>query len=126
LNIMGTSAGTATLTISTLAPSSATLVYPKVPGVFRYAAGGSVLACMALFCLPRRRNWQRMLGMLFLLVGLTGGVIACGSGVDNNGGNGGGGGGTSSQGTTPGTYTITVSALSGTTSGIGTVTLIVQ
>lgn len=132
LNITGTNAGTATLTITTLAPNSATLVYPKKPGVFRYAAEASALACIVLFCLPRRRNWQRMLGMLFLLVGLTGGVFACGSGVNSNGGNGGGGGsgggggGTSSQGTTPGTYTITVSAISGTTSGIGTVTLTVQ
>jgi hypothetical protein len=61
-----------------------------------------------------------MLGILVLLFSITGGVSACGGG----GGNGGGGAG--NPGTTPGTYTITVTGTSGAITQTGTVSLTVQ
>ncbi len=122
VSITSASAGTATLTVYTTAPSSASLVLPKRPGVPWYAAGGAALACLLLLGIPaRRRSWRTMLGMLVFLVALTGGVLACGGG-----GGGGGGGGTSNPGTTAGTYTITVTGTSGSTTSTGTVTLTVQ
>jgi hypothetical protein len=119
-------AQTSTLTVSTTAATtcSSALVHPELPGEPWYAAGGATLACLLLFGIPaRRRSWRTMLGMLALLVLLTGGVLACG------GGGGGGGGGnncTPNSGTTAGTYTITVTGTSGTIVSSGTITLTVQ
>ena len=122
-SIAGTSAGTATLTITTTAATSSALSYPKRPGVPWYAASGAALACLLLFGIPaRRRRVQTVLGMLVLVVSLTGGVLGCGGG--GNGGGGGGGGGIA--GTTAGTYTVTVTGTSGSTTSTGTVTLTVQ
>lgn len=121
LNIAGNSAGTATLTISTTAPTSSALVRPNRPGLPWYAAGGAALACLLLFGIPaRRRSWRTMLGMLALLVTLAAGMGACGG---SSSGNGGGGG---IAGTTAGTYTVTVTAASGTISATSAVSLTVQ
>jgi hypothetical protein len=80
------------------------------------------LACVLLFGIPaRRRRWQTVLGMLALLVTITGGVLACGSGSGS-----GGGGGTGNPGTTAGSYTVTIAGTSGTTATTGTITLNVQ
>ncbi len=123
VSISGATAGAATLTISTTAPSSAALILPKRTGVPWYAAGGAALACLLLLGIPARRcRWETMIGMLLLLVALTGGVIACGGG-----GSGGiGGGGMTNPGTTAGTYTVAVTGISGATTATGTVTLTVQ
>lgn len=80
------------------------------------------MACVLLFGFPaRRRRWRTMLGMIALLVTLSGGVLACGSG----------GGGTvcnalSTSGTTVGAYTITVTGTSGATTTTNTVSLSVE
>lgn len=125
VKIAGASSGTATLTISTTAATSAALAYPRRPGVPWCAAGGATLACLLLFGVPsRRRRWRTMLGMLVILVALASGVLSCGNG--SGGGNGGGGGGTGNSGTTAGNYTVTVTGTSGTTTEMGTVTVIVQ
>jgi len=125
VSISGTTAGTATLTISTTAPTSAVLVHPKRPGAPWYAAGSMALACIVLFGIPARsRKWQTMLGAAMLLIALTGGALACGGGGGSTGG--GGGGATSNPGTTTGTYTLTVTGTSGATTAIGTLTLTVQ
>jgi N-acetylneuraminic acid mutarotase len=122
--VTNSKAGTGTLTISTTAATSAGLVHPRRPGTPWYAAGGATLACILLFGIPGRRpRWQAMLGMLTLLVALSGGLFACGG---SGSGNEGGGGGTSSPGTTAGTYTITVTGTSDTTTATGTETLTVQ
>jgi hypothetical protein len=118
VSITGAGAGTATLTITTTAVTSAALAYPKHHAVPWYAAGGAALACMLLFGIPAKRRWRTMIGMLALLVALTGGILACGGG--------GGGGGTSNAGTTAGTYAITLTAQSGATTKTGTVSLTVQ
>jgi hypothetical protein len=119
--ISGASAGTATLTITSTAATSAVLVHPKLPGVPWYAAGGATLACLLLFGIPaRRRRWQTILGMVVLFVALTSGVVACGGGGSR------GGGGTGNPGTTAGAYTVTVTGTSGTIAATGTLTLTVQ
>jgi len=122
--ITGAGAGTAILTISTTAATNAAMVRPKYPGVPWYASSGGVLACVLLFGIPaRRRNWWRMLGMLALVAVLANYVSACGGG---GAGGGNGGGSSSTPGTTAGTYTVTVSATSGTITETGTVNLTVQ
>jgi hypothetical protein len=115
VNITGASAATATLTISTTAPSSAALERPGAPWK---AAGAVTLACLLLFGLPaRRRGWRRMLGLLALAVFCFGGVLSCG---------GGGGGGSSNPGTTPGAYTVTVTGSTSSVTESTTVTVTVN
>jgi len=130
VSITGATAGTATLTISTTAASSAALANPIHRGLPWYTEGSAALACILLICIPaRRRSWHTMLGMLALLVTLTGSVLACGGGGSAGSGGSGGGtgpGGNSNPGTTTGAYTITVTGTSGTTTATGTVTLNVQ
>jgi len=122
LTIAGPSRGTATLTVTTTAVTQSAMNYRKRPRAAWSAVGGAALACILIFGIPRhRRRWQTMLGLLALMVSLSGGTLACGSGGSSGGGGGGG-----NPGTTAGTYTIT---LTGTSSGIsetGTVTLVVQ
>ena len=128
VSITGFGSGTATLTITTKAATSAALTYPRRPGTPWYA-GGSAPACLLLIVIPahRRRSWT-MLGMLALFVSLSSGALACGGSLGSGGGSGGGGsgGGGGTAGTTAGSYTITVTGNSGTLSQTGTVTLTVQ
>jgi N-acetylneuraminic acid mutarotase len=113
-------AQTSTLTVYTTAASSSALVHPKLPGVPWYAASGVTLACLLLFGIPaRRRSWRTMLGMLALLIALSGGVLACGGGSSTPPP-------PSNPGTTAGTYTITVTGTSGTITATNTGTLTVQ
>lgn len=124
VGITGASAGTATLTVTTTAPTSSSLVRPKRPGVPWNAAAGTTLACILLFAVPaRKRGWRTMLGMLIFFGLLTSGVLSCGGG---SGGGGGGGGGGGNSGTTAGAYTITVTGNLGSTTATGTVVLNVQ
>jgi hypothetical protein len=121
VSINGSNSGTATLTVNTTSATSASLVKPMHRGFPWYTEGGAALACILLIGIPApRRRWRTMLGMLALLVTLAGGVLACG------GGGGLGSGGDINLGTTAGTYTITVTGTSGTTTATGPVTLIVQ
>jgi hypothetical protein len=122
INIAGATAGTATLTISTTAASSAALSYPIRPTSPLYRVGGAALACILLFGIPAgRRRWRTMLGIALFLVALTGGMVACSGGAIK-----GGGGGSGNLGTTAGSYTITVTGTSGSATTTGTVTLTVQ
>jgi hypothetical protein len=124
VTITGTTAGTATLTISTTAPSTAALTRPALPGI-RWYHGGAALACLLLFGIPaRRRRWRTLLGMLLFMAFAIGGVISCGGG--GSGGGGGGGGGNTNPGTTPGAYVITVTGTQGTVTASTTVNLTVQ
>jgi hypothetical protein len=115
VSITNASAGTAILTVSTTAPMIVELSYPARPGT-PYTAASATLACLLLIGIPaRRRSWLTMFGMLALLVALAGGVLACG-----------GGGVIRTPGTTAGTYTITVTGISGTISAANTISLTVQ
>jgi len=124
VNIVGASAESATLTITTTAPTSALLAEPDKRSIPWFAAGSTALACILLFAFPARlRRWRSMLAMMVLLATLVSGVLSCG-GAGSGGGGGGGGGGT--PGTTAGAYTITVTGTSGTTTATGTINLTVQ
>jgi hypothetical protein len=122
VSITGTTAGTATLTVSTTAPTSAALAYPKSRRPPWYSAGSAVLAALLFLGIPgRRRKWRVVLGMLLVLVALGGGVLACGGG-----GAGGSGGGTSNPGTTAGAYTATITGTSGSLTQTTTVTVTIN
>jgi hypothetical protein len=127
VSITSATAATATLTISTTAPTTSMLVYPKRLGVPWLPASGVAFAGFLFFGIPaRRRKWRSMLGMLALLSTFAGGAIACGGSGGSSGGGGGGGGGGGIAGTTAGTYTVTVTGTSGNTTGVGTFNLTVQ
>ncbi len=116
VNLSGTTAQTSTLTIGTRAPT-AELVYPKLGNRKGWlgASSSAVVALLVFFGIPaRRRSWRAMLSILVAMIAL-GALASCG---------GGGGGG--NPGTTPGTYTVTVTGTSGATMASGTVTLAIQ
>jgi hypothetical protein len=131
VNISGTTAATPTLTITTTAASTAK---NSTKTVFWPSAGGTALALVLLFGVPRRRGWLAMLTLLalFASMGMVGGAVGCGGGGGGQSGGGGGGGGggaggTGNPGTTAGTYTVSVTGTSGALTGIvGTVSLVVQ
>ncbi len=119
--ISGTSAQTATLTVSTTAATA----FNDPPKLFWPTTGGAVLALLFFFVVPRRRrNWLAMLGLLVLFAS-AGAAIGCGGG-SGGGGGGGGGGGSSNPGTTPGTYTVTVTGTSGSITKTTAVTVVVN
>jgi hypothetical protein len=119
--ISGSGAGVATLTISTTAPGGCLQAAHQAPrGILWYTGGGAALTCVLLFAIPaRRRRWRAALAMAALLVTLVGALPACGGGVRVTCN-------AIIPGTTPGTYIITVTGTSGSTTATGTVTLTVQ
>jgi hypothetical protein len=82
----------------------------------------SGMLCLVLTSAPSRRYRHKLLSLLFVvfLIGLS----SCGGGSSSAGG--GGGGGTSDPGTPKGTYTITVTATSGTITHAANFQLVVQ
>ncbi len=135
--VSGATAQTATLIISTTAPTTAANQHLPVPwqGATK-GAGGAVLACVVLLFVPlRRRNWLVprssrltrsrlvLLAWLALFAAMAG--MGCGGGSSTGGGSGGGGGQTN-PGTTAGTYTVTITGVSGAMTETGTVALTVQ
>jgi hypothetical protein len=125
VTITSATAGTATLSISTIASQQSSCVASnQLPrGIPGYAKSGLVLTCLLLFGIaPRQRKWRSMLGALLLFVILASGILACSSGAK---------GGTACTnvvvpGTTAGIYTITITGTSGSTVASNTVTLTVQ
>jgi pro-kumamolisin-like protein/Big-like domain-containing protein len=78
-----------------------------------YAAGsGATLACMLLLTFPRRRRWGALLAVLISVAALS--AAGCGSNTSTTGGGGGGGGGGTTTPAAAGTYTFTITAVSGT------------
>jgi hypothetical protein len=119
--ISGTAGTSAVLTITTTASSAGCTANFQRPGLPWKSAGGVVLACMLLFVLPGKRR-QSIAGFFILLLLSAGAVTACGGGaggrtVCSNAGH---------AGTTPGAYTITVTATSGSNNSSGNITLTVQ
>jgi hypothetical protein len=120
VSITGTSAGAATLTVTTMAAKGCTETYPMPRGFIWYMGGCAILVCVLLVGIPARQRRLRLaLGMLAVLLTLVGSLLACGGGSGSPPC-----GGTS--GTTPGTYGLTVTGTSGSITATGIVTLIVQ
>jgi hypothetical protein len=114
-SVTGSSAVPTTLTVNTIAPTTTTS-RNESRKLFWPSAGGATLALLLFFGLPRaRRNWLAMLGLLVLFVSF--GALGCGGG--------GGGHTTTTGGTTPGSYSVTVTGTSGTTVQSTTVTVTV-
>ena len=103
--INGTSAATATMTVSTTAPMSGSLFYP-LKDLLR-GASGTALACVFMLVTPvRRKAWRAVLGLVVFGI-IVSALIGCG----------GSGGSHTSGGTTTGTYVFTVSASSSNSGG---------
>jgi hypothetical protein len=123
VTITGAASQTAILTITTTAPTSASISLPPAPGV-HWRRGAIALACLLMFGIGAvRRKGRAAFLMLALLVTLAGGAVSCGGG---GGSVTPGGGGNSKPGTTPGLYTITVTATSGTVNAVTTINLTVN
>lgn len=120
VNITSTSPGTSTLTISTTA---ATAFNAPLKLFWPATGGGAVLAVLFFFVPRRRRNWLAMMALLVVIA--SGIAIGCGGG-GSSGGSSNNGGGTTTTGTTPGTYTVTVTGTSGSTTAATTFTLTVN
>ncbi len=125
VSITASSAVTTTLIVSTTAASSAALNSPWLGS--RWFPGSTALAFGLIFsvgvCVPKRaRKWRTRTGLSCCLLILTVGLLSCGG----NSTSGGGTSGTGNSGTTPGTYVVTVSGVSGSTMATGTVTVTVQ
>jgi sugar lactone lactonase YvrE len=119
VTISGATAQTATLTVTTTAASAMNnpirILWP--------GAGGAVLACVLLVFVPlRRRSWLALMAWVALFAAMAG--MGCGGGGSTGGG--GGGGGQKDPGTTAGTYTVTITGVSGGMTETGTVALTVQ
>jgi subtilase family serine protease len=77
-----------------------------------YVAGsGATLACMLLLTLPRRRRWAGLLAVVLSLATLT--AIGCGGNTSTTGGTPSTGTGTTTNAQS-GTYSFTITAVSGT------------
>ncbi len=110
--------GRAVLTISTTAPSSGSSAQARLSKLHWLARGGAVLACCLIFGVStKRRRWRSVLWPLALLGILLGSVQACG---------GVGVGSQRNPGTTPGSYTITVTGTSGVLQQTTNISLIVD
>jgi hypothetical protein len=106
VDVTGATAVTATLTVSSTAPTTSALDRPL--NKFFAVGGGIAVAGLLLFGIPaRRRSWRTILGVL-VFAAIVGMGIGCGGSSG-----GGGGGGTTTPGTTAGTYTVTVTGTSG-------------
>jgi len=116
VTITGPTVGTATLTITTTAAAGCTQASQMQPGAPWYTGAGAGLICVLFGMSVSRRSWRTALGTLVLLLTLAAGLTACGSSTCKS----------STSGTTPGTYTITITGTSGATAAAGTVTLTVQ
>jgi len=135
VNITGTTAVTATMTVNSTAPSSGAVV-PRLQiwpladeqGTRAAETAAIVLAAFSLmvFLTTRRSRWR--VAAALCVIAAFGALASCGGGT-NNGGGGSGGGNPPIGGTTPGQYVFTVQgALSagGVSENQTTVTVTVQ
>jgi hypothetical protein len=126
VTITGAGSQNATLTITTTAPTAASVTLPHAPGA-QWRHSTIALACMVLFGLGAiRRRGRSAFILLLLLIGLVGSAVSCGGGGGSSSSGGTGSSGNSKPGTTPGSYTITVTATSGTVNATTTISLMVN
>jgi hypothetical protein len=121
VNISSTTALTAVLSISTTAATQNASIPSRRNGEGWRAAGGMALAC-ALLCslVSARRRWKALTFGLLLSIAIVAGVSACGGGGSGKCANCG------SAGTTHGSYTITVTGVSGSITKTAAVNLTVN
>ena len=110
VTVNSTTVPTVVLTVNTTA-ATADLVIPKFgngKGWLGGAGGGALLSLLIFFGIPaKRRSWRSMLGVFIALI-VLGGLSSCGGGSSNGGGSNPG-----NNGTTAGSYTVTVTGTSG-------------
>jgi hypothetical protein len=112
---------TATLTVVTTPATSSAAIPRGIPGNRFSLIAGSALACVLLFGIPaRRRKGLSLLTLLCAFALLCGGAISCGTHSDSSTGS------PQPSGTTPGSYTVTITGTSGSISAQTTVALVVQ
>jgi hypothetical protein len=117
VSITSNATGNTVLTISTTAPTRAFLNEPRGPGSWR-SGGDIAFAGILLFAIGKRR--RRCFGMLVMLPALAilaGGITGC---------SGSAGTVASNPGTTPGTYTVTLTGTSGAITASNAFTFTVQ
>ncbi len=103
-------------------PLAARNARPSFGNVPWYISGsGATLACVMLFTVPRRRRWGALLAFVISVAAIS--AAGCGSSSSSTTA---GGGNTNTQNATPGTYTINVTATSGSLIHTSTVTFTVQ
>jgi hypothetical protein len=101
--------GTAVLTVSTTAASTAALVRPPFWNLWGLGGGGTALAVLLMLGVPvRRRRWLAMLTLPLVVVAF--GVVGCGGNGSQSTGSSGGSG---VPATTAGVYTFKVTATDG-------------
>lgn len=120
--ITGSAAATATLTIATTAQVISRNTQPGTHDRLKWIASGSaVLACALLWGIPARRKGllaaARNLALLSLLAAAASTALSSCGGHSTK---------ITNPGTTPGSYTITITGKSGALTSTGTVTLTVQ
>ena len=114
--ISGSNAVTSTLTITTTAASTAALHSP-FKGLMTFGGGGTLVAFL-MFGLPlRRRKWQTLFSLL-LLSAMAVTMMGCGNTYTPPVSRG--------TGTTPGSYTVTVTGASGSVTAKIAVSVIVE
>jgi len=104
VNLTGTSAATAAMTISSTGPTTVSRNQPVDTPRWLAAQALTFVAGVFVIGLPLRRRVRPRGTALFLLMVLVGSVVL----VSCGGGGGGGGGGKTIPGTTPGTYKFMV------------------
>jgi hypothetical protein len=112
-----------TLTISTTAPTSAGLHWPRL-GHYQQLFYATLLpGFLGMVSITGRKRTLRIMRLLALslVLGLMGLWVACGGGSSSGGGGGGGNGGTPT-----GTSSVTINATSGTLQHSTSITLTVQ
>jgi hypothetical protein len=123
VNITGANAATTTLTVSTTSATSAAHSSHRIGGS-RWVFGGGTFLALIVFLDGRMRRQQRRshFWIYLMLLAFLGGSVACGGSSTSSGPTTNGGG----QGTTPGSYTITIVGTSGPITAKGSVSLTVN
>ena len=104
----GATAAAVNFQVNTTAPNSSELVMPKLGKGRGWADGGAVLAFLVFLGIPaKRRSWQSMLGVLVAMVAMVG-MAGCVNTVTTRSETPA----PENSGTTAGSYTFTVTAIS--------------
>jgi hypothetical protein len=120
-----TGSGATQVTITTTGPHQAAINGNGLSKHIGATAGLGILACVFLLGTSRqRRSWSTLFSLIVL--GSLLALPSCGGGGSSTGGGGGTGVNTTDPGTPTGSYTITVTATSGTLSHNAQFTLVVQ